>query len=63
MATGIAIATRRLRFLAGTPGPFVLPMLRLFDRISYGLQTDLEAAVRAGEGRLKFDSSAPNSSK
>jgi hypothetical protein len=38
-------------FLAGMPGPDLRPMLRFFDRISYGLWTNLEAAVQAGEGQ------------
>ena len=41
-------------FLAGAPGPDLRPMLRFFDRISYGLWTNLEAAVRAGEGQRQF---------
>jgi SAM-dependent methyltransferase len=41
-------------FLAAAPGPDLRPMLRFFDRISYGLWTNLEAAVRAGEGQRQF---------
>lgn len=41
-------------FLAGTPGPDLRPMLRFWDHISYRLWTDLEAAVRAGEGQRQF---------
>jgi hypothetical protein len=41
-------------FLAGAPGPDLRPMLRVFDRISYGLWMNLEAAVRAGEGQRQF---------
>jgi SAM-dependent methyltransferase len=41
-------------FLAGTPGPDLRPMLRFCDQISYGLWTNLEAAVRAGEGQRQF---------
>src|SRR5215831_16648348 len=41
-------------FLAGASGPDLRPMLRFFDRISYGLWTNLEAAVRAGEGQRQF---------
>lgn len=41
-------------FLAGTPGPDLRPMLRYMDRISYGMWTNLEAAVRAGEGKRQF---------
>jgi len=41
-------------FLAGTPGPDLRPLLRVLDRISYGLWMNLEAAVRAGEGQRQF---------
>jgi hypothetical protein len=41
-------------FLAGAPGPDLRPLLRAFDRISYGLWTHLEAAIRAGEGQRQF---------
>ena len=41
-------------FLAGAPGSDLRPMLRVFDRISYGLWMNLEAAVRAGEGQRQF---------
>jgi hypothetical protein len=41
-------------FLAGAPGPDLRPMLRFWDHISYRLWTDLEAAVRAGEGQRQF---------
>jgi hypothetical protein len=41
-------------FLAGKPGPDMRPMLRFMNHISYGLWTNLEAAVRAGEGRRQF---------
>jgi SAM-dependent methyltransferase len=41
-------------FLAGAAGPDLRPMLRFFDHISYGLWTNLEAAVRAGEGARQF---------
>jgi hypothetical protein len=41
-------------FLAGSAGPDLRPMLRFFDRISYGLWTNLENAVRAGEGQRQF---------
>jgi SAM-dependent methyltransferase len=44
-------------FLAGAPGPDLRPMLRFFDRISYGLWMNLEAAVRAGEGQRQFGGS------
>ena len=43
-------------FLAGTPGPDLRPLLRVLDRISYGLWMNLEAAVRAGEGQRQFGS-------
>jgi len=41
-------------FLAGAPGSDLRPTLRFFDRISYGLWMNLEAAVRAGEGQRQF---------
>ena len=41
-------------FLAGAPGSDLRPTLRVFDRISYGLWMNLEAAVRAGEGQRQF---------
>jgi SAM-dependent methyltransferase len=41
-------------FLAGTPGHDLRPMLRYIDRISYGQWMNLEAAVRAGEGKRQF---------
>jgi hypothetical protein len=41
-------------FMAGTPGPDLRPMLRYADRISYGMWMNLEAAVRAGEGKRQF---------
>lgn len=41
-------------FLAGASGPDLRPMLRVFDRISYGLWMNLETAVRAGAGQRQF---------
>ena len=41
-------------FLSGSPGPDLRPMLRFWDHISYGLWTNLEGAVRAGEGQTQF---------
>jgi SAM-dependent methyltransferase len=41
-------------FLSGSPGPDLRPMLRFFDCISYGLWTNLENAVRTGEGQRQF---------
>src|SRR5262252_3096237 len=41
-------------FLAGSPGPDLRPMVRYFDRISYGMWASLETAVRAGEGQRQF---------
>lgn len=41
-------------FLAGAPGPDLRPVLRVADRISYGLWMNLEAAVRAGGGHRQF---------
>src|ERR1700674_4842424 len=41
-------------FLSGSPGPDLRPMLRFFDFISYGLWTNLENAVRTGEGQRQF---------
>jgi hypothetical protein len=41
-------------FLSGGSGPDLRPMLRFWDHISYGLWTNLEDAVRAGEGRTQF---------
>jgi hypothetical protein len=43
-------------FLSGRgPGPDLRPMLRFWDRISYGLWMGLEDAVRAGEGQRQFN--------
>jgi hypothetical protein len=47
-------STAAAAFLAGTPGRDLRPMLRYIDRISYGQWMNLEAAVRAGEGRRQF---------
>jgi hypothetical protein len=47
-------STAAAAFLAGTPGPDLRPMLRYTDRISYGQWMNLEAAVRAGEGKRQF---------
>src|SRR5882762_1091366 len=41
-------------FLAGASGIDLRPMLRFWDNISYGLWTNLEGAVRAGEGQRQF---------
>jgi SAM-dependent methyltransferase len=41
-------------FLSGAAGPDLRPMLRFWDHISYGLWTNLEGAVRAGEGQTQF---------
>jgi SAM-dependent methyltransferase len=41
-------------FLAGALGRDLRPMLRVFDRISYGLWGGLEEAVRAGHGQSQF---------
>jgi SAM-dependent methyltransferase len=41
-------------FLSGAPGPDLRPMLRFWDRISYGLWAGLADAVRAGEGQRQF---------
>ena len=42
-------------FLSGHgSGPDLTPMLRFWDRISYGLWTGLERAVRTGEGDRQF---------
>jgi SAM-dependent methyltransferase len=41
-------------FLSGGAGPDLRPMLRFWDHISYGLWTNLEDAVRAGEGATQF---------
>ena len=42
-------------FLSGSgPGPDLRPMLRFWDRISYGLWAGLETAMRTGEGHRQF---------
>src|SRR5579863_22086 len=41
-------------FLSGGAGPDLRPMLRFWDHISYGLWTNLEGAVRTGEGQRQF---------
>ena len=41
-------------FQSGGPGRDQRPMLRVFDRISYGLWAGLEQAVRAGAGQSQF---------
>src|SRR5205085_1513526 len=41
-------------FLGGAPGIDLRPMLQFWNNISYGLWTNLEGAVRAGEGQRQF---------
>ena len=41
-------------FLSGGAGPDLRPILRFWDHISYGLWTNLEGAVRTGEGQSQF---------
>jgi len=47
-------STTAAAFLSGGGGPDLRPMLRFWDHISYGLWTNLEDAVRAGEGQTQF---------
>jgi cyclopropane fatty-acyl-phospholipid synthase-like methyltransferase len=43
------------RFLSGTTGTDLRPVLRLWDRVSYPLWASFENVVRAGEGQRQFN--------
>ena len=42
------------RYLSGTPGSDLRPVLRLWDRLSFPLWMNFENTVRAGEGQRQF---------